>query len=472
MGTSEFETGRSKRTMVIAVVVIAIIGVSAVVIMIGFQPTGKSLTILTRHDTAIQAAYEDAFLATEYAQTNGITKIEWKNQQPGYWDDVIDAGGIDLLWGGGPTNFDLMVRGDYLVPLTSDLMTTVLARVPDEIAGADMKRRNTEGDVVWVSAAISSFGFTVNHDFLDDHSLPTPNNWTHLARPIWASLLPTATIAMGNAPTTTSNTRIYEVICQGMGWDAGWVTMARMAGSSRLYQSSVDTQAAVETGSVGVAMSIDFYGYSSMLRYPDCEYILPEGETIVNGDPIAIVTGTANQDLAEGFIDWLFTAEGQAIWFTEGVNRMPVLEDAFQTPTGLALPELYEFFNKTKANVGIDFNDTLSLAWNTAFISYFEAVFNDAHDKLTLAWEALVEAFYALQITEAQLDALATQMGTPVTVEVDGTPQKFTQEYAVSINDHMLSSSSFLHEMQVLWTTAANAQYDQVIVDLAALIGG
>jgi hypothetical protein len=275
--------------MLIAVVIIAIIGVSAVVVMMGFSPTGKSLTILTRHDTAIQAAYEEAFLETEFAQTNGITKLEWKNQQPGYWDDVIDAGGIDLLWGGGPTNFDLMVLGDYLEPMDSELMETVLARVPDEIAGADMKRWNTAGDVVWVSAAISSFGFTVNHAFLDDYGLPVPTNWTHLAQPIWGSLLPTATIAMGNAPTTTSNTRIYEIIAQGMGWDAGWVTMARMAGSSRLYQSSVDTQAAAETKAVGVSMSIDFYGYSAMARYPDCEYILPEGESIVNGDPIAIV---------------------------------------------------------------------------------------------------------------------------------------------------------------------------------------
>ncbi|MHA1957628.1 MAG: ABC transporter substrate-binding protein, partial [Candidatus Thorarchaeota archaeon] len=323
---SEFETGRNMKTIIIAVVVIGVIGVAAVVLVLNQPPPGeegKTLTILTRHDTAIHTAYEPAFLATQFAIDNNIVDILWKTQAANFWDDVIEAGGVDVLWGGGPTLFDQMNRDGYLSPMTSPLMEEVLARVPDEVAGADMKRVNGDGDVVWVAAAISSFGFTVNTAFLSENSLPTPNNWTHLASPIWGSLLPTQTIAMGNAPKTTSNTRIYEIITQGMGWDNGWITMARMAGSARLYQGSVETQAASENKDVGVSMSIDFYGFSTQIRNPECRYILPEGESIVNGDPIAIVPTTTQRDLAEGFIDYVLTPEGQAVWFTQGVNRMP-----------------------------------------------------------------------------------------------------------------------------------------------------
>ena len=59
-------------------------------------------------------------------------------------------------------------------------------------------------------------------------------------------------------------------------------------------------------------------------------------------------------------------------------------------------------------------------------------------------------------------------MGAPVTVNVDGSDEEFTLEYAKEIND---SSQSFFNSIQVLWTTAANAQYDQVLSDLNTLIG-
>jgi len=474
MATGEFETGRNMTNIIIAVVVIGIIGVAGVVLVLnpfGGSEPGQTLTVLTRHDVAITTAYENAFLGSDIAQEYHITDVVWRSQDGGYWDDVIAAGGVDVLWGGGPTLFDQMQRDGNLQNLSSTKMLDILDRVPDEIAGADMKRRDGNSDVVWVAAAISTFGFTVNHAFLDSNNLPTPTNWTHLAQPIWGSLLPTATIAMGNAPKTTSNTRIYEIITQGMGWNSGWITLARMAGSSRLYQGSVETQAAAENQDVGVSMSIDFYGYSTQANNADCEYILPQGESIVNGDPIAIVKDTPKMDLAEAFLDYVLSAEGQAIWFTPGVNRMPVLESAFQTPVGLTKTDLYEFFNQTKVNVGVDFNDTLSLEINTAFTSYFEAVFNDAHDNLVLCWNALVTAYYDEDITLGQLDDWADMMGMPVSVTHDSTLRQYTVDFAKEINTELIYDSGFYYQMQTAWTAAANAQYLATIADLNAFLG-
>ncbi|MHA2044853.1 MAG: extracellular solute-binding protein [Candidatus Thorarchaeota archaeon] len=468
----EFETTRNMKTIVIAIVVIGVVVGAGALVVLNMSPAGptQSITVLTRHDVAIHAVYETAFLATDFAIQNRITDVIWKTQAGGFWDPVIAAGGIDVLWGGGPTLFDQMQRDDNLEPLNWASVEAILDRVPDEIANTDMKRRDGNNDVVWVAAAISTFGFTVNHAFLDANSLPTPNNWTHLAQPIWGSLLPTATIAMGNAPATTSNTRIYEIITQGMGWEAGWVTMARMAGSARLYPGSVQTQAAAENQEVGVSMSIDFYGYNTQANNPDCEYILPEGETIVNGDPIAIVKDTPKRDLAEGFLDYVLSPAGQAKWLSPGVSRMPVLGSAFQTTYGQNFPDLYATYNDTVATSGIIFNDTLSLEINTAFTSYFEAVYNDAHDNLVLCWDALVDAYYATDITLAQLNNWSIYMGRPVTIMYEATPTNFTVAFAKSINDQMLTDSGFYYDMQTAWTAAANAQYLATLADLNAYL--
>ncbi len=480
---SEFESTRNTKTIIITVVVIAIVAVGG---FVGFSllggggstgtttttgTTGTTLTILTRHDVAIHNVFEPAFLASDLAQDAGITDILWKTPSGEFWDDLIELGEIDVAWGGGPTLFDQLMRDDYLLPLNSTYIQGILDRVPDSIAGADMKR-TYNGDIVWVAAAISTFGFTVNHQFLDDYNLPTPTSWTDLAGPIYGSLLPNIrTIAMGNAPDTTSNTRIYEIITQGLGWNEGWTTMARMAGSANIYGGSVETQQAAELGQVGISMSIDFYGYLTQFRNPDCEYILPEGQSIVNGDPIAIPATTQNKDLAEVFIDFVLSPEGQALWLDDSIRRMPVLEDAFREPGAAGAQDLYAVYNQTRATTGIDFNDTLSLETNAAFIQYFESVFTNAHTELQQAWGAVVQAYYDNKITEAELDNYAALLGAPVTVTDPDTSvdEEFTLAYCKSINNKIIYDSDFATAIKSAWTTAAKAQYNDVYNQIMSL---
>ncbi len=476
---SEFETARSSKTIIIAVVVIAVIGVSGIAGYFlltnpGSNTTtqGNTLTILTRHDVAIHGVFESAFLKTEAAQELGITDISWKTPSAEFWDDLIDSGQIDVCWGGGPTIFDQLMRDDRLLPLTSSKMAEAAARVNDTLAGADMKRYNDDGDLVWIAAAISSFGFTVNHQFLDDYSLPTPRKWTDLANATYGGLLPTIpTIAMGNAPDTTSNTRIYEIITQGLGWENGWVTLARMAGSAKIFLGSVETQTAAETGQVGISMSIDFYGYVTQTKNPDCEYILPEGQSIVNGDPVAIASTTSHQEWAEAFVDWLLTPEAQALWLNENIMRMPVMREAFDTPLGQQSPKMYATFNNTVKTTGIDFNDSLSLSINTAFVYYFESVFTEAHTELVDCWSAIVNAYNDGYINATELDYYASLMGAPVTIKDPNTnlDEEFTITYATAINHDMIYDSVYSSEVRSRWTAAAKAQYNSVLAMIEAL---
>jgi len=478
---SEFVASRNTRTSLLAVIVIVVIAVAglSVVFLGGFLNPATTttsgpitLTVLTRHDIAIHNVYEPAFLATDYAIQHQITDIDWKTPDASFWDDLINLGQVDVCWGGGPTIFDQLMVDNYLAPLNSTHMQEVAARVPDEIAGVDMKRYDSESQLMWIAAAISSFGFTVDHGFLNAHSLPTPTNWTDLATPIWGSFLPSVpTLGMGNAPDTTSNTRIYEIMTQSLGWDEGWINMARMAGSSNIYGGSVDVQLAVRTGEVGVGMTIDFYGFQNEKLNPSNEYILPADQTIVNGDPIAIAATAPHKDAAEAFVDFILSARGQVLWLNPNILRMPVLESAFWEPEAADSTTLYGSFNKTKTTVGIDFNDTLSLLTNTAFILYWQSVFTDAQTELVQCWSEILAKYYGAIINETQLDYYAGLMGTPVSA-LDYTTsllEKFTLAYAIRINNDMIYDSTYSSQMRTRWTNAAKSHYDSVYNTVHAL---
>ena len=435
----------------------------------------KTLIVLTRFAISIQNVFEAAFLATPFALENNITDISWMTPANEFWDDLIEGGTIDACWGGGAILFDQLMEDDLLEPLTSTKMQTVEARINDTISGVDMKRNNTADELIWIASSISTFGFTVNHAFLDTYSLPTPTTWTDLADPIWASYLPTIpTIGMGNAPDTTSNAHIYEIITQSLGWEAGWANMARMAGSAEIYGGSVESQSAVESGDVGVAMSIDFYGYHSQANNPDCEYIFPEQST-VDGDPIAIPNTSSQKVLAEGFLDFVLSAEGQVLWLDDTLRRMPVMREAFDEPGAIGAEDLYSVFNQTISTTSIEFNDTLSFGMNRAFTRYFESVFTHSHVELVNCWDAIYSAYDEGRITLTELDAYAAQMGAMISIVDPKTSltEEFTKAYATAINNDMIYDSSYASTVQSRWTVAAKIQYQDVMAAVnAETLGG
>ncbi len=425
-----------------------------------------TLKIITRHSTTLQLHMETAFLASQQAIDNNIVDIQWTQPGASYWPTVIPTFSPDIAWGGGPSLFDTIDMLGYLKPMNSTYMESVLTRIPDDIAGSPMKRYDGNGDVVWAAAALSSFGFTINEPWLDARGLPYPTHWENLTSYQFGSLLPAPTVAMGNSPGTTSNTKIYQIILQRFGWEEGWETLSRMAANGRIYSGSVETQNAVEVGETGVSMSIDFYGYTTALRNPGTAYIIPQNGSIINGDPIALTNfGLNPNNASESFIDWVLSAEGQQYWLHEDINRMPMIEEAFAldqanpiNPSIGPRDDLYLFYNTTLQNLSIAFNDSLALSYEYSLMYYFESVITDAHDKLVQCWRAILDAFFTGAINASAAENFAEMMSAPVSWD----SETFTEDYAISINSQMGSSSSFRSTMKGYWTDAANDQYDYV----------
>jgi ABC-type Fe3+ transport system substrate-binding protein len=420
---------------------------------------------MTRFDVSIQNLFRTGFLSSDFAIQNNIVDIVWTTPAPEFWDDVIKLGNVDVCWGGGTNLFNQLASYGFLEPLTGVACEEIVDKI-NQTQMKDLLLHYDESELLWIGSSISSFGVTVNTDFLETYSLDTPQNWTDLGNVSYAQyLLTIPTIAMANAPDSTSNCQIYQIILQSLGWEAGWELLSRMAGSANIYGGSVETQAACENGDVGVSMSIDFYGYNSQNANSDCQYIIPSDGAHLDCEPIAVANSSSDVNLAMGFIDFVMSSYGQSLFLDDSIRRLPSLPDAFQEPLGMAALDMYMAYNNTLELTPIDFNNSQSISIQNSVAYYFEAVLTNAHVELVNCWHQLVTAYLDSNITIGEFQYLAALMSAPVTIEDPYSLENetFSLDYALSINEALAVDYSYRNDVMTAWTSAAISQYAEVI---------
>ncbi len=419
------------------------------------------LKFVTRHDSTLTGAFAEAFVASSY-NTFGMTVTDFDFRQASTdsgWKTLLEdpSKSVDIAWGGGPALFNTVEKWGLLKhidPVTdATLFTAINESVPNELAGAAMKSFAANGSIIWAANAISSFGFTVNHDFLDTYGLDVPSTWEELASPAYYISPSVKAISMGDPPLTTSNTRIYQIILQAFGWEEGWSIMTRMGANSGIYPGSVDTRAAVVSGEVGIAMTIDFYGVIANRENPSCQYIIPQGQSIVNGDPIAMGINCDDYDKAVAFLTYVNTPEGQAVWLTEGLDRLPVNETAFDTPFGLTKPYHKALFIETLNNEGIDFNETLATENLDTTIYYFHNTITEPHTLLRNTWGQMVTQLEDLTINSTTFFDLVDDLGA-VTM---------TEQESIDWNEQYQDDPLFSAQKDGEWYSFAVAKYNAIL---------
>lgn len=429
------------------------------------QPSEITLTIISRHPAEILVKARRMFLASDVAKRYNITDLKTIVLPPGLWEQYIKGGEADVAWGGGPTLFDSLFSRGLLAPLTSAEALQAASQIPDEIAGVPMKRVK-DGKIYWVAAAISSFGFTVNHRRLKDYNLAVPRSWRDLASPDLGRPLVqfgTAALSIADPTQSTSHTRMYEIILQRFGWEGGWRVLTLMAANAEIYPGSEPARDAVIRGDVAVGITIDFYGYTAMNVNPDCEYVIPPGESIINGDPIALVVGSKYPEAAQAFITWVLT-EGQAVWLDPGINRLPSNPRIFETAEGAKRPDLKRAYETTLQTPSIQFDDELALRYEQVMQWYFRSTLVDVNDYLKAAWKAILSKYFARAITEEQFKAYVDQLTALINFTDPDTKQMvtFTQEYAISISGKFAQDASFRDTLITTWKQAAVNKYRSI----------
>ncbi len=431
------------------------------------------LTILTRHPADIQKITVDLFLKSEVAEKYCIKNIRFIPLPPGFWAPTIKKQAIDVAWGGGPTLFDSLYFEGLLRPLQGEYVLQVVNQIPDKIAGVPTKRIDEEGNIYWVAAAIASFGFTVNMDVASelDFDVSKLRSWRDLASDELGLVLATQgipPISVADPLQSTSNTRMYEIILQAYGWEEGWRILTLMAANADIREGSGDVRDAVIVGEVLAGITIDFYGYTAERVNPACRYVLPEGETIVNGDPIAVTVSTDNPEAAEAFIAWILS-EGQKIWLDPSINRLPSNPRVFDTPEGQKRLDLKRAFEQALTTKAIEFNDTLALMVEYPMQLFWVATLKQNHDLLQEAWSALLKAYYIdKSIDRNTFEKLKNKLTELIEYKdpVTGEKRIFTLEDAIRVNEILRKDPQIREAYMNAWREAAKTKYLEVLAAL------
>lgn len=432
------------------------------------------LIILTRHEQSILSLTRDLFLQSEVAKELGIVELQFLSVPAENWPSYIENAKskgfpIDVAWGGGPTLFNYLYSLGYLMPIDNatrpehNAIFYELSKVPPRVGGAETYRRGDDGKIYWIGASISSFGFTINKAVLERYGLPAPEKWADLASPIYAKYLPTTPlISTADPAKSTSTTRIFEIILQAKGWEEGWKILTLLGANARIYPGSSDARDAVIQGTTAIGTTIDFYGYMAQVQNPNCKYIMPEGETIVNADPIAILKDTRYPVHAAAFVAWVLNEwGGQQVWLNSEINRLPINDLVFTTPLGQQRQDLKEAFLKAVNASGIHFDEALSQQWVYSVIYYFKFTVVDVIDDLQPVWAEIAKAYLNGEINESNFQYLVNYITAPLKFQDPSTGQEvtFTKEYAVQINERLTKEKDFYQAMATSWSTKARERY-------------
>ncbi len=151
-------------------------------------------------------------------------------------------------------------------------------------------------------------------------------------RPEWFGLLSLADPSKSGSVKTS-----YEMIFQEYGWERGWAIVTELFANAAMVRDGGSNPADDVASAEAVGgIVIDFFGRKYVARAGPriMAFVAPEaatqpGEpprraTSIDADPIAMLDGTPNPELAARFIRFVVSPEGQRLWtYRPGVANGP-----------------------------------------------------------------------------------------------------------------------------------------------------
>lgn len=394
----------------------------------------NELVIISPHNEAVRYEFERAFRRRHRAQYGSDVKIDWRNiggtsEIMRYLDSEFEAAkradrngiGIDLLFGGGQYDHAQQARKGHTIPCglrQRHPEWLVEAIIPQSFSGEifyDPEDR-------WYGCCLTSFGICWNQDVLTAHGIRrAPKSWTDLADFAYYRL-----VALADPTKSGSINKAFEMLIQEQllaelternvpigqaspeilagGWRRAFGIIRQVGANARYFTDSASkVPLDVAQGSAAAGMCIDFYGrFESELiarneRSDRMVYITPAGGSSVSVDPIALLRGAPHRELAERFIDFCLSPDGQQLWNTRvgqpggperyALRRLPVRKDLYAEPYLQAMsdPDALPYVK----DAGFSYRE----AWTGPLFSLIRALIRssciDTHAELADAWEAI-----------------------------------------------------------------------------------
>ena len=332
--------------------------------------------------------------------------------------------GVDVFFGGGEYPFKKFANMGYLVD------SGIFARHPEWFQN-DVIPATYSGEVYydkerrWVGASLSAFGICYNPLVLKRMGIASPpTSWDDLGEPAYFR-----SIALADPTKSGSVTKALEMLIQqkiraamlgspsdeDAALDRGWregLKLIRQIGANARYFTDSATKIPfdVAQGNAAAGMCIDFYGrtYNEASRKPDgssrVHYLTPAGGSSISVDPIAMLRGAPNPEMAGAFIDFVLSPAGQKIWaFKPGapggpqdtaLRRLPIRKDSYaeENATHASDPDVRPY--EGDGNGETDFEYVY--AWTGGHFGAMRFLVRtmciDSHKELQEAWYALIEA--------------------------------------------------------------------------------
>lgn len=341
--------------------------------------------------------------------------------------------GIDVFFGGGPYDFMQQAAAGRLVP------SRVMRDHPDWFAGAVIPHREAgedywDKDGRWVGNVLSNYGILYNRDSLARLGLShPPHAWADLADfryvgevaladPTKSGSVAAAfenivqqqiqirlrTLQAADPAAAARDPRGVEARAVREGWLEGLRLLQRIGANARYFtDSSQKPPIDVAQGNCAAGIAIDFYGRSqagiTVQRSGESrlQFVTPVGGTVSSVDPIGLLRGAPHRDVAEAFIAYTLSMDGQKLWgFRPGtpggperyaLRRLPVRRDFYAQTEWKAWrsdPEV----NPYQETDGLVYHPewTGKLFRELAFIVRVMCI--DTHPELVRAWRAIQAA--------------------------------------------------------------------------------
>ncbi len=298
------------------------------------------------------------------------------------------AAGVDIFFGGGDYPFIQLGKQNLLAK--HPVPDSLLAAIPARLHGVDIYQQ----DSLWYGAALSSFGIICNREAAKRNNLELPATWEDLARREYFGW-----VSSGDPRYSGSIHMMYELLLQAYGWHKGWDIITRMGANVQSFAKSASTAAKeVSTGQAAFGLVIDFYAFIEIQRYGThrLAFVLPEGQSVITPDGIAVLKQSPDPVLAASFVDYVL-GEGQMLWIRKpGLPGGPIRHPLCRFPVDSTL---YRADPSTLTVTTNPYDSRAALDYDAKLAGKRRAILGDMiasfvitpHAELKRAWKHVIE---------------------------------------------------------------------------------
>ncbi len=378
----------------------------------------NKLIILSPHQESATQEFTDAFQEWYKAKHGVDVKLEWLDQ--GGTSNIIrfirsefsrnpDGINVDIFFGGG-TDIHLRLKEEGFLQAYR-LPDEILSRIPEEYAGSPVY----DPEFQWYGACFAGFGILYNKQILDLMDLPKPETWADLARPELAGWVSSA-----DPRQSGSVHKMYELMLQSYGWEKGFEVITKMDANVKVFgRGASEIPRNVDLGEAAYGLAIDIYALGKIAEAgPDkLGYVMPEGETVINADPIAILKGAPHKDLAHSFVEFVMGEPGQKLWMLKIGEQDGPKEFALRRMS--VMPHVYDLLgdkidvptNPFKWKATLVYDHEKGSARRDVIADLIGSMTIDMHSELAKAWtsirkggmkDAAVKRLVAVPISEEE----------------------------------------------------------------------